>query len=130
MKNGSAFSCYVVLCLCLSLNTIAQKTATYYNQTFKIDTLYPATGSTGMNSPWEVVYGPDDSLWVTEAHNYKIWKIHPGNKGARMLLNRSKTRSLKLLGQTSLPVTAPACALLEVAGVRWLDLPLFPPPVI
>ncbi|HZE85775.1 MAG TPA: PQQ-dependent sugar dehydrogenase [Puia sp.] len=87
MKNGSAFSCYVVLCLCLSLNTIAQKTATYYNQTFKIDTLYPATGSTGMNSPWEVVYGPDDSLWVTEAHNYKIWKIHPGNKGARMLLN-------------------------------------------
>jgi PQQ-dependent dehydrogenase (s-GDH family) len=60
---------------------------TYYGQTFKIDTLYPATGTAGMNTPWEVVYGPDDSLWVTAAHDYKVWKIHPGDKGARMVRN-------------------------------------------
>jgi len=64
---------------------ISQHTVTYYGQTFKIDTVYPATGTTGMNTPWEVVYGPDDSLWVTAAHDYKVWKIHPGNKGARMV---------------------------------------------
>lgn len=40
-----------------------------------------------MNSPWEVLYGPDDSLWVTESHGYKIWKIHPGDKGSRMVLD-------------------------------------------
>lgn len=75
--------------LCFSSMTLvnAQSTVTYYNQTFKIDTLYPATGSTGMSSPWEIVYGPDDSLWVTASHDYKIWKIHPGNKGARVILD-------------------------------------------
>ena len=40
-----------------------------------------------MNSPWEVLYGPDDSLWVTASHDYKIYKIHPGNKGSRLLLD-------------------------------------------
>jgi PQQ-dependent dehydrogenase (s-GDH family) len=87
MKNGLPFFYYLFLCLCLSFDTIGQKTVTYYNQSFKIDTLYPASGSTGMNSPWEVVYGPDDSLWVTESHNYKIWKINPGDKGVRLLLD-------------------------------------------
>ncbi len=87
MKNGNLFLCCLVLGLCLSLNIFGQTTVTYYNQTFKIDTLYPASGSTGMNSPWEVVYGPDDSLWVTESHAYKIWKIHPGDKGKRLLLD-------------------------------------------
>jgi PQQ-dependent dehydrogenase (s-GDH family) len=87
MKSLHPYAFYLVVCLCLHLCTSAQKTATYYNQAFKIDTLFPATGSTGMNTPWEVVYGPDDSLWVTEAKNYKVWKIHPGNKGSRQILD-------------------------------------------
>jgi PQQ-dependent dehydrogenase (s-GDH family) len=88
MKNRRSAYC-LFACLCLSIHLSAQTTVTYYNQTFKIDTLYPATGTTGMNSPWEVLYGPDDSLWVTESHNYRIWKIHPGNKGSRLLLDMS-----------------------------------------
>jgi PQQ-dependent dehydrogenase (s-GDH family) len=87
MKNGNLFLCCLLIGLCLSLNVTSQTTVTWYNQTFKIDTLYPASGSTGMNSPWEIVYGPDDSLWVTASHDYKIWKIHPGNKGSRLLLD-------------------------------------------
>jgi PQQ-dependent dehydrogenase (s-GDH family) len=88
MKTGyHPFFCCLTVGLCLSLCICAQTTVTYYGQTFKIDTLYPATGSTGMNSPWEVVYGPDDSLWVTASHDYKVWKIHPGNKGNRVILD-------------------------------------------
>jgi PQQ-dependent dehydrogenase (s-GDH family) len=89
MKNSDSvlFCLFVFLCLCSTLNTSAQTTLTYYDQTFKIDTLYPATGSTGMNSPWEVLYGPDDSLWVTASHDYLIYKIHPGNKGSRVILD-------------------------------------------
>jgi PQQ-dependent dehydrogenase (s-GDH family) len=89
MKNRHTYpySLFVCLCLCVSLRLSAQTTLTYYNQTFILDTLYPATGSTGMTSPWEMVYGPDDSLWVTASHDYKIWKIHPGNKGSRLLLD-------------------------------------------
>jgi len=89
MKPSRPNLCCLLIGLCLSLITSGQKTITRYNQSFKIDTLYPATGSVGMNSPWEVVYGPDDSLWVTESRNYKIWKIHPGNKGNREVLDLS-----------------------------------------
>ena len=84
--------CCLLIGLCLSLTANGQKTITRYNQTFRIDTLFPATGSVGMNSPWEVLYGPDDSLWVTESRNYKIWKIHPGNKGSRQVLDLSGLR--------------------------------------
>lgn len=89
MKNSNLFLCCLIasLCLCLSLNLTAQITKVFYNQSFAIDVLYPATGTTGMTSPWEVVYGPDDSLWVTASHDYKVWKIHPGNKGNRMVLD-------------------------------------------
>ena len=94
MKNShrTVYCLFVYLCLCASLKTVAQSTVTYYGQTFRIDTLYPATGSTGMNSPWEVVYGPDDSLWVTSSHDYKIYKIHPANKGSRMVLDMNSLK--------------------------------------
>ncbi len=72
--------------------SLSAQTFTSHGQTFKLDVLYPQTGTTGMNSPWEVLYGPDDSLWVTEAHNYKIWKIHPGDKGNRVILDLSGSK--------------------------------------
>src|SRR6185437_1634550 len=86
MKN-SHFLCCLFASLCLSLNGSAQMAVTYFGQSFIIDTLYPASGTTGMSSPWEIVYGPDDSLWVTASHDYKVYKIHPGNKGSRLLLD-------------------------------------------
>ena len=94
MKNSQPYRFGLLACLCLSstFSLFAQSTVTYYNQSFKIDTLYPATGSTGMTSTWEVVYGPDDSLWVTASHDYKIWKIHPGNKGARVVLDMNSMK--------------------------------------
>jgi hypothetical protein len=72
MKNRHTypFCLFACLCFCISLRLSAQTTLTYYNQAFIIDTLYPATGTTGMTSPWEIVYGPDDSLWVTASHDY------------------------------------------------------------
>lgn len=93
MKTGYPFLCRRIFMyglfagLCLPFCASSQTTVTWYGQTFKIDTLYPAVGTTGMNSPWEVVYGPDDSLWVTASHDYKVWKIHPGNKGNRVILD-------------------------------------------
>src|SRR5579862_3556680 len=77
-------------CLFISLlGTLGafSQTVTIQNQTFKIDTLYPKTGNTGLNFPWEVTYGPDDSLWITEAHGYTIVKVNPRNKGSRTVIN-------------------------------------------
>jgi glucose/arabinose dehydrogenase len=33
------------------------------------------TSGMGLNNPWECVYGPGDSLFVTEAHGYKVRRI-------------------------------------------------------
>jgi aldose sugar dehydrogenase len=67
------------------------QTVSYNGQFFKIDTLYPLydipSHNKGLSFPWEITYGPDDSLWITEAH--RVWKIHPGNKGNRILLDLS-----------------------------------------
>jgi len=91
MKN-SHFLCCLFASLCLSLNGSAQMAVTYFGQSFIIDTLYPASGTTGMSSPWEIVYGPDDSLWVTASHDYKVYKINPFDKGSRLLLNLNSSK--------------------------------------
>jgi trimeric autotransporter adhesin len=45
--------------------------------------------SNRLSDPWEITYGPDDSLWVTEAKGYKVKKVHPGNGGQRTVLDLS-----------------------------------------
>ena len=39
--------------------------------------------------PWEITYGPDDSLWVTEAKGYKVYKISPTSGVKRTVLDLS-----------------------------------------
>jgi len=66
----------------------AQFTQTWNGQVFLLDTSSPR-----MSYPWEIIYGPDDSLWITEARNYLITKMHPGNYGKRTVLNLSSQRN-------------------------------------
>lgn len=40
--------------------------------------------------PWEITYGPDDSLWVTEAKAYKVSKISPVTGQGRTILDISQ----------------------------------------
>ncbi len=60
----------------------SSQTVTWNNQVFRIDTLASQLGF-----PWEITYGPDDSLWVTEARTYKITKVHARNGGKRTVLD-------------------------------------------
>jgi hypothetical protein len=46
--------------------------------------------SYSLNSAWELTYGPNDSLWVTENKAYLVSRIN--------IANRSKTVLLDLLG--------------------------------
>lgn len=32
--------------------------------------------------PWEITYGPDDSLWITEARGYRVLRMNPKRTGA------------------------------------------------
>ena len=46
-----------------------------------------------LNSAWELTYGPDDSLWVTENTAYKVSKINTANGGKTDLLNLSNVKT-------------------------------------
>lgn len=71
------------------------------NEVFLKSDLIPSTSN--YRDPWEITYGPDDSLWVTESSagsangtgtavtagttGYKVRKIHPVNGGDRIILD-------------------------------------------
>ncbi len=46
-----------------------------------------------LNSAWELTYGPDDSLWVTENGAYKVSKINIYNGGKTELLDISNAKA-------------------------------------
>jgi PQQ-dependent dehydrogenase (s-GDH family) len=46
--------------------------------------------------PWEITYGPDDNLWVTESKGYKVYKVNPVTGFRDTVLNISQ-------GSTFLP---------------------------
>lgn len=47
--------------------------------------------------PWEVTYGPDNNLWITEAKGYRVYKVNPTTGVKDTILDIS-------LGSTFLPV--------------------------
>ena len=81
MKNSYA-NLFLALLLCILSQAINAQVVTWNNQVFRVDTL-----TENLGFPWEVTYGPDDSLWVTESHGYKITKVHPTNGGKRTVLS-------------------------------------------
>jgi aldose sugar dehydrogenase len=101
---------FLLVLSCIALSYTGRSQVVQFNgQYFKIDTLYPLydipSHNKGLSYPWEITYGPDDSLWITEAHRYRIWKIHPGNKGSRVLLDLS---SLSTFNYYDIPNGYPA----------------------
>lgn len=75
MQKPVSYLLCVVLSLFLSLTIDAQ------NEPFSKRTVV-----SGLNSAWEVLYGPNDSLWVTENRSYLISRINIAN-GAKTVLN-------------------------------------------
>ena len=45
-----------------------------------------------LNSAWELTYGPDDSLWVTENSSYLVDRINPQTGGKSQLIDLSSQR--------------------------------------
>jgi PQQ-dependent dehydrogenase (s-GDH family) len=86
MKRPSFF---LLVGLFFCLPTFAQVVSSRMNEVFlKTDLINAATN---FQDPWEVTYGPDDSLWVTEAKGYKVNKVHPVNGNWRTILNLGNT---------------------------------------
>ena len=47
------------------------------------------SAANALNDPWEITYGPDDSLWITEAKGYAVYKLHPNGGSKRKILDIS-----------------------------------------
>lgn len=45
-----------------------------------------------LSDPWEVTYGPDNYLWVTEAHGYRVSRINPADGKKQVLLDLNGER--------------------------------------
>ncbi len=47
----------------------------------------------GLAQPWEIKWGPDGFLWVTEANNYQISRINVATGNVQMLLDLSSKKN-------------------------------------
>jgi PQQ-dependent dehydrogenase (s-GDH family) len=45
-----------------------------------------------LSDPWEVIYGPDNHLWITEARGYRVSKINPVNGNKTVVLDLTPER--------------------------------------
>ncbi|TGE27942.1 PQQ-dependent sugar dehydrogenase [Hymenobacter metallicola] len=45
-----------------------------------------------LSDPWEVAYGPDHALWVTEARGYRVSRLDPITGARRVVLDLSRER--------------------------------------
>ncbi len=46
-----------------------------------------------LSYPWEVAYGPDNYLWITEARGYKVYRMDPNTGGKTTVLDISQGAS-------------------------------------
>src|SRR6478672_12937241 len=72
----------IIIFLLLTVNLSAQ------NEPF-----IKRTVVSGLNSPWEITYGPNDSLWVTENVSYLVKRINIADGNATTLLNLSSAKN-------------------------------------
>lgn len=46
-----------------------------------------------LEQPWEITYGPDDQLWVTESRAYKLLRIDPNTGNQSVVLDASNLKN-------------------------------------
>ena len=91
MQKPASYLLCIVFSFFLSLTIDAQ------NEPFSKRTVV-----SGLNSAWEVLYGPNDSLWVTENRSYLISRINIAN-GAKTVLNDLRATDASINFTTATP---------------------------
>jgi trimeric autotransporter adhesin len=72
ISSGSAFS--------ITASVPTTPSSTTVNSSGRMKEMFQQTILSGinlLNDPWEITYGPDGFLWVTEAKGYKLYRIDP-----------------------------------------------------
>ncbi len=72
VSSGSAFS--ITVSIPTAVTTLSNIGGSRMNEVFLQTTLAPANT---FDNPWEVLYGPDKFLWITESRGYKVYRMNP-----------------------------------------------------
>jgi glucose/arabinose dehydrogenase len=75
-------SIYLSFAFCLSLGwSIAQSQITIGSTTLQVDTL-----ASGLDIPWEIIWGPDNHIWMTERRG-RVSRVNPQTGQVTVILN-------------------------------------------
>ncbi len=87
--TGGAASWAFDICVTDPASTMSSRMSEAFKQTI-------LSGPSLLADPWEITYGPDDSLWITESKGYKVYRMSPVDGGKQTVLDISQ-------GSTFLP---------------------------
>ena len=87
-SSGSAFS--ITVTVPSALTTANNIKGGRMNEVFLQTTLAPANT---FDNPWEIIYGPDGNLWITESRGYKVYKMDPNTGLKSTVLDISQNSS-------------------------------------
>ena len=59
-------------------------------RTSEIFSLTTLSSSNVLQFPWEIIYGPDNNLWITESKGYKVYRMNPTTGVKTMVLDISQ----------------------------------------
>lgn len=57
------------------------------------ETFHYRVVANSLSDPWEITYGPDNYLWVTEAKGYKVSRINPATGSKTTLIDLTSMRN-------------------------------------
>src|SRR5688572_9576894 len=80
--------------VCVSYISVANIVAGKMNEVYRQTIISPAMA---LADPWEITYGTDNYLWITEAKGYKVNRVNPVTGAKQVVLDVSQ-------GSTFLPV--------------------------
>jgi PQQ-dependent dehydrogenase (s-GDH family) len=82
--SGSVFS--ITATAVVGVNYTAGRMNEVFQQTI-------LSGANVLNTPWEITYGPDNYLWVTESKKYKAYRMNPITGATTTILDISQGAS-------------------------------------
>ena len=71
-------SFFILLFLSLSVISLKAQVVDSTTSLFNIDTI-----AKNLGYPWEITYGPEDSLWITEARGYSVVRVSSNRTAAQ-----------------------------------------------
>jgi PQQ-dependent dehydrogenase (s-GDH family) len=77
----------------LILLTFCLQVAAQNKKRFERETFAVRIVAGNLSDPWEVTYGPDSLLWVTESKAYRVLRIDPKDGRKTVLLDLSSSRN-------------------------------------